>query len=117
MMRVSLTASSNLPGTWWKPEASRFDPGRREDDSEQTEQADDDDQGRGDQVRQQGGLFAAFVRQRLREDGDEGGGERAFGEQVARQIGNAEAQQKRVVDEAGAEQARHDDFAQQSRDA
>ena len=116
-MRVNFTASSNFPGTWWKPDASRFTQAGREDDAEQTEQADDDDQGRGHQIRQQRGFLAAFLRQRLREDGDEGGRERAFGEQVAREIGNAEAQQKRVVDEAGAEQARHDDFAQQSGDA
>ena len=92
-------------------------PGRREDDSEKTEQADDNDEGRGHQIRQQRGFLAAFMRQRLREDGDEGGRERAFGEKVARQIGNAEAEQKCVVDEAGAKQARHDDFAQKSGDA
>ncbi len=97
--------------------SEQIHPGGREDDAEQTEQADDDDEGGGHQVREQRGFLAAFVLQRLGEDGDEGGGERAFGEEVARQIGNAEAQQKRVVDEARAEQARHDDFAQQSGDA
>ena len=31
-------------------------------------------------------------------------GQRAFGEQVARQVGDAEAEQERVVGQAGAEQ-------------
>ena len=117
MMRVNFTASSNLPGTWWKPEASRFTqagvkmiPSRQNRPTTIIER-------RCHQIRQQRGFLAALMRQRLREDGDEGGGERALGEKIARQIGNAEAQQKRVVDEARAEQARHDDFAQQSRDA
>ena len=63
-----------------------------------------------------GCFLAALLRQRLGEDGDKGRRQRAFGEQVAREIGDAEAEQEGVVDEAGAEQAGHDDFAQESGD-
>ena len=59
----------------------------------------------------------AFLRERLGEDGDESGGERAFGEQVAREVGNAKAEQESVVDEARAEQPGHHDFAHQAGDA
>ena len=88
-----------------------------EDDSQNAEHADDENQRGGDQVGKNGGFLAALLRQGLAEDGDEGGRERAFGEQVAREIGDAEAQQEGVVDEAGPEQAGHHDFAQQARDA
>ena len=52
-----------------------------------------------------------------RKDGDEGGRERAFGEQIARKVGNADAQKEGVVNRAGAEQPRHDDFAHHPGDA
>ncbi len=95
----------------------QVDPSRAEDDASQAEKANHDDQRRCDQIGQHGCFLLALLRESLREDGNESGRQCAFGKQIAREIGNAEPEQERVVDEAGAEQARHDDFAHQSSDA
>ena len=58
-----------------------------------------------------------FRRKVLGEDGDESRRERPLGKQIAREIGDAETEQKSVIDLAGAEQARHGDLADQSGDA
>ena len=117
MTRVMWTASSNLPGTWWNPSASRstraglkITPSTQNAPTIRISAV-------ADQVREDRCFLAALLRQGLGEDGDEGGRQRAFGEQVAREIRNAEAQQERVVDEAGAEQPRHHDLAHQAGDA
>ena len=117
MMRVIFTASSNLPGTWRNLRPAARPSAGTEDDAQHAKHADDQDQRGSDQIGKHRRFFSPFLRQRLREDGDERRGKRAFGEQIASEIGNAEAQQERVVDEPGAEQPRHHHFAHQSGDA
>ena len=53
----------------------------------------------------------------LRQNGHEGLGKRALGEQAPQQIGNAEGDEKGVGGEAGAEQARDHGVAHEAEDA
>ena len=116
-MRVSVTASSNLPGTRANPGASSHTScGLKIMPSTHTAPT-TSSQRRGHQVGKLGGLALALGGEVLREHRNEGRGKRALGEQIARQIGNAEAEQEGVVGRARAEQARHDHFAHQAGDA
>ena len=115
MMRVMVTASSNLPGVSLNPEHQRHQL-RAEHDPEHADAPDHDDQRRGNQIRQQRGLLAALRCQILSEYRDERGRQRALGEQIAREVRNREADPERVEDGAGAEHRREHDFANQAGD-
>ena len=117
MTRVSVTANSNLPGTRANPDASSHTScGLNIMPSTQIAPT-TSSSAVATRLESSAASRFALGRQILREDRNEGGGKRALGEQIAREIGDAEAQQKRVVSLAGAEQARHDHLAHQPADA
>ena len=67
--------------------------------------------GRSDQVRQQRGVLLPLGGEVVGEGRDKRGRKRAFGEQIAGEVGDAEPEQKGVGGLARAKQAGHDDFA------
>lgn len=114
--RVMRTASSNLPGVAWKPGARRpTSPGANR--TPRAQKTPTTTMMALATRFEAGGFLAAAGGERLGEGGDEGRGQGAFGKQVAGEVGDAEAEQKGVVDEAGAEDAGEDDFAEQAGDA
>jgi hypothetical protein len=92
------------------------DDAERERDAEHAREHDD---GRGDQQAGDDGIgrvphgLLALGFFLLLEDGDEGGGERAFAEQAAEEVGNLEGQRERARDPARAHEVRIDDFPHQ----
>ena len=115
MMRVMRDGQLEFSGHGGVAGRQQMHQRGRENHSQRAQRAHDDDQRRGHQIRQARGFFLAAVRQILGEDGDERARKRAFGEQIARQIGNAEAEHERVVDQPRAEQPRHHALAHQAR--
>ena len=89
---------------------------RGEDHADKAEETDDEDDGGGDEVGEMGGFFLRFLVQRFYESGDEGGAESAFGEEVAGEVRDAEAEDVGVVSSGGAEVMSERDFANQAGD-
>ena len=71
----------------------------------------------GHKVREVGSLPLSLGGQVGGEGGDKGGRQRALGEQIACEVGNAKADDKRVIGHAGAEQPGHGDLTSQSGEA
>jgi hypothetical protein len=119
MMRVIVTASSNLPGTSAYPEArsDQADKLRSEDHPQQAERTDDHDERRRDEIGQRCRFFAAPLRQILSKHRHECRRQRALSKQITRQIWNAKPDVERVVRLARTEQRGHYHLAHQPRDA
>ena len=99
---------------------ARGEPGddkRGEYDAHEADTADDQDERGCDEVGEPGGLLFIPLVKIFGKDGNERRRERALGKEVARQVGDAEAEGESFVFNAGAEQVRHDGFAQESGDA
>ena len=90
---------------------------RSEDHAQRADCAYDNNERCRHQVRQASGGFLAAVGEIFGEGGNERARQRAFGKQIAGQVGDAEAQHEGVIDQAGSEQAGHDAFAQEAGDA
>ena len=86
-----------LAGHVVKTGRQQVDDGRREDPADDANQAEQNHQCCGDAVRQAKGFLFSFDLLYLRERGDEGRRQRALGEQIAQQIGDAERGKEGVV--------------------
>ncbi len=117
MIRVSRTVSSSFPGTARYSPANALDQRLGEDDAEHHEDAGDDDERVDDVVAQPPGGLLAVGRQLPRERRHERGAHRAFGEQIAHEVGNAERDVVGVHRVARAEERRQHLFADDAEDA
>ncbi len=104
MIRVSETASSNLPGTLMKRRREQLHQLRAEDHAQHANQPHDNDQRGRHQVVKLARFRSSFGGEIARKDRDEGGRKRAFGEQIAREIRDTEPDQERVVNFARAKE-------------
>ena len=104
-------------GNGGKPWREHRDQRRTEDHAQHAQHSHHQQQRRCYQVRKLGGFLLPFCGKVFGEDRHEGRGQRALGEQIAREVRNAEAEKECVVDLAGAEQAGHGDLANEPRDA
>ena len=118
MMRVSCDRELELARDRRRsPGAIARDDRGREPDAEQAERADDDGERVHDQVREPPRRGLAVALELLREGGDEGGRERALGEQVAQQVRDAEGGDEGVELAAGAEEDGEHLLADEAEDA
>ena len=114
-MEVRLPVSESLPETVPNPKAMTFASGRREDDTEDRNQADHYEE-RVEDVRGQevlGFLALLFL---AGQDGHEGSGQRRLGEHVAQQVRDAERRVEGVRGMACAEEGGKNDLADEPHD-
>ena len=88
--RVRLTASSNFPGTLWKPKLVTSTISGAPTMASDRDEADDEDHRAQRQVGQLPGRRVALLVPDAGEEGGEGGRQRALGEEVAQQVGDLE---------------------------
>ena len=117
MMRVRRIVSSSFPGTSRNPSAYSSHERLGEQDARDDDRAGNQEK-HGDDIRREpprGGSVAR--RERARERRHERGAERAFGEQIAQDVGEAERDAEGVHRIAGAEEVREDLIADESQHA